>query len=56
MPSQTVKGPDGIVDTFEIDSFRKDCLLRGVDEISMTLGYETDIAAFEVKQRAEKAF
>ena len=56
LPSQTVKGPDGIVDTFEIDSFRKDCLLRGVDEISMTLGYETDIAAFEVKQRAEKAF
>jgi 3-isopropylmalate/(R)-2-methylmalate dehydratase small subunit len=47
LPSQSVTGPDGRTDTFEIDSFRKDCLLRGVDEISMTLGYAADIAAFE---------
>lgn len=47
LPSQTVSGPDGKVDGFEIDSFRKDCLLKGVDEITMTLGYEADIAAFE---------
>ena len=51
LPSQTVKGPDGVVDRFEIDSFRKACLLKGIDEISMTLGYEADIAAFEAKQR-----
>jgi 3-isopropylmalate/(R)-2-methylmalate dehydratase small subunit len=47
LPSQTVKGPDGQTDTFSIDSFRKECLLKGVDEISMTLGYAADIAAFE---------
>jgi 3-isopropylmalate/(R)-2-methylmalate dehydratase small subunit len=47
LPSQTVKGPDGKTDHFTIDPFRKDCLLRGVDEIAMTLGYEADIAAFE---------
>jgi len=47
LPSQTVKGPDGKTDHFTIDPFRKDCLLRGVDEISMTLGYEADIEAFE---------
>lgn len=49
LPSQTVKGPDGKTDTFTIDSFRKECLLKGVDEISMTLGYATDIAAFEAR-------
>ena len=49
LPSQTVKGPDGKTDTFTIDSFRKECLLKGVDEISMTLGYANDIAAFEAR-------
>jgi len=53
LPSQTVVGPDGRTDRFEIDSFRKDCLLKGVDEINLTLGYEKDIAAFEARQRTE---
>lgn len=51
LPSQTVKGPDGKVDRFEIDSFRKECLLKGVDEIAMTMSYEKDIAAFEARTR-----
>lgn len=51
LPSQTVKGPDGKSDGFEIDPFRKDCLLRGVDEIAMTLGYEADIKAFEARSQ-----
>lgn len=49
LPSQTVQGPDGKSDGFTIDPFRKDCLLRGVDEIAMTLGYEADIKAFEAR-------
>ncbi|MGE3918268.1 MAG: 3-isopropylmalate dehydratase small subunit [Hyphomicrobiaceae bacterium] len=49
LPSQTVKGPDGKSDAFDIDPFRKDCLLRGVDEISMTLEYEADMKAFEAR-------
>lgn len=49
LPSQTVKGPDGKIDTFQIDSFRKECLLQGIDEISMTLSYEKDIAAYEAR-------
>ena len=52
LPSQTVTGPDGKVDKFEIDSFRKDCLLKGIDEISMTLSYEADIKAFEARHSA----
>ncbi len=50
---QMVTGPDGSSDGFEIDSFRKDCLLKGVDEVSLTLGYEADIVRFEAGLRRE---
>lgn len=53
LPSQTVKGPDGKTDSFEIDPFRKDCLLKGLDEIEMTLGYESEIKAFESKRHQD---
>jgi len=53
LPSQTVVGPDGQKDSFEIDPFRKDMLLKGSDEVKITLGYETDIAKFEARQRQE---
>lgn len=53
LPGQTVTGPDGQADAFEIDPFRKDCLLRGVDEVSLTLGYEADIARFEIAHRRD---
>ena len=53
LASQTVVGPDGKTDRFEIDSFRKDCLLKGADEVSLTLSYDKDIKAFEAKQRQE---
>ncbi len=56
LASQTVVGPDGKTDRFEIDSFRKDCLLNGKDEVSLTLGYEKEIAAFEAKQRQEMSW
>lgn len=49
----TVTGPDGRSDAFEIDGFRRDCLLQGVDEISLTLGYEQAIAQFEKRRRRE---
>jgi 3-isopropylmalate/(R)-2-methylmalate dehydratase small subunit len=44
---QTVTGPDGVADRFEIDPFRKECLLAGTDDISFTLGYRDRIAEFE---------
>ena len=53
LAAQTVTGPDGTRDGFDIDPFRKDCLLRGVDEISLTLGYEDEIARFEARRRIE---
>jgi len=45
--AQTVTGPDGTVERFEIDPFRKECLLAGTDDISFTLAHAERIAAFE---------
>ena len=53
LEKQTVVGPDGKTDSFEVDSFRKEMLLKGADEVKITLGYETDIASFEARQKQE---
>jgi 3-isopropylmalate/(R)-2-methylmalate dehydratase small subunit len=49
LAGQTIIGPDSKADHFDIDPFRKDCLLRGVDEIDLTLIYEAKIALFELR-------
>ncbi len=51
LPSQTVTGPDGNAYRFEIDPFRKKCLLEGLDEIGITLQNDAAIAAFERRYR-----
>jgi 3-isopropylmalate/(R)-2-methylmalate dehydratase small subunit len=53
LAQQTVVGPDGKTDTFEVDSFRKEMLLKGADEVKITLGYDADIKRFEDRQRQE---
>jgi 3-isopropylmalate/(R)-2-methylmalate dehydratase small subunit len=50
LESQTVTAPDGTTHPFDVDPFRKQALLSGQDEIALTLGYETEIAAFEARQ------
>ena len=47
LPAQTVQGPDGKVDTFEIDAFRKHCLINGLDDIGLTLQKEAALKAYE---------
>jgi 3-isopropylmalate/(R)-2-methylmalate dehydratase small subunit len=47
LETQTATGPDGAVDGFDINPFRKECLLAGTDDISFTLGHRERIAAFE---------
>jgi 3-isopropylmalate/(R)-2-methylmalate dehydratase small subunit len=47
LPAQTVTLPDGTVDRFDVDPFRKECLLAGIDEIALTLRYEDAIADYE---------
>ena len=54
LEKQTIKGPDGGEITFEIDPFRKHCLLNGLDDIGLTMEKGTKIDAYEekLKQRA----
>jgi 3-isopropylmalate/(R)-2-methylmalate dehydratase small subunit len=54
LPAQTVTGPDGRADAFEIDAFRKHCLINGLDDIGLTLQKETAIKAYEGKAAAER--
>jgi len=49
--SQKITTPAGDELHFEIDSFRKHCLLNGLDEIGVTLESETDIQSYESKRR-----
>jgi 3-isopropylmalate/(R)-2-methylmalate dehydratase small subunit len=49
---QTVAAPDGTALRFEIDAFRKHCLLNGLDEIGLTLRQADKIRAFEERRRA----
>ena len=49
---QTLIRPDGVQYTFEIDAFRKHCLLHGLDDIGLTLREADAIHAFEAQHRA----
>ena len=49
---QRVTLDDGWTTTFEIDPFRRDCLLQGLDDIGLTLQHEDAIAAFEARRPA----
>jgi 3-isopropylmalate/(R)-2-methylmalate dehydratase small subunit len=53
LATQTVTLPDGSAERFEVDPFRRECLLNGWDEIDLTLQHEAAIAAHEARQRAE---
>jgi 3-isopropylmalate/(R)-2-methylmalate dehydratase small subunit len=54
LENQEIRGPDGGVVKFEIDAFRKRCLLEGLDNIGLTLQSEKDIATFEKKASAAR--
>ena len=49
LENQTIKGPDGGEIRFELDPFRKHCLLNGLDDIGLTMEKATKIEAFEEK-------
>lgn len=54
LPSQTVARADGRVLRFDIDPFRKECLLNGWDDIGLTLRHADKIRAFEERRRASQ--
>jgi 3-isopropylmalate/(R)-2-methylmalate dehydratase small subunit len=45
--NQEIRGPDGGMIKFEVDAFRKHCLLNGLDDIALTLQKDKAIAAYE---------
>jgi 3-isopropylmalate/(R)-2-methylmalate dehydratase small subunit len=47
LEKQEIRGPDGGVVRFEIDPFRKKCLMEGLDDIGLTLQAADRIQAFE---------
>jgi len=47
LESQTIKGPDGGTIPFDLDPFRKHCLLNGLDDIGLTLAKASKIEAYE---------
>ena len=49
LEAQEIRGPDGGVIAFEIDPFRKHCLLNGLDAIGLTLEKEKAISDFEAR-------
>ena len=49
LAAQEIRGPDGGVVRFDIDPFRKRCLLEGLDDIGLTLQKSSSIDAFEAK-------
>ncbi len=52
LEAQEITGPDGGVIKFEIDAFRKHCLLNGLDDIGLTMEKEDKIASFEESHKA----
>jgi 3-isopropylmalate/(R)-2-methylmalate dehydratase small subunit len=52
--NQEIKGPDGGTVKFEIDAFRKKCLLEGLDEIGTTMQSGATIDGFEAQRNASQ--
>ena len=54
LAAQTVAATDGsLAMRFDVDPFRKYCLLNGLDEIGLSLGHADKIRAFEEKRKAQ---
>jgi 3-isopropylmalate/(R)-2-methylmalate dehydratase small subunit len=53
LEAQTVTTPGGEVIAFEVDAFRKHCLLHGLDDIDLTLQHVDEIRAYEARRREQ---
>lgn len=53
LEAQTITTPEGKTIAFEVEEFRKHCLLNGLDDIGLTLQHVDDIRAYETRRRAE---
>ena len=53
LEAQTITTPSGEVIPFEVDAFRRYCLLNGLDDIGLTLQHADEIRAYEARRRQE---
>jgi len=53
LEAQTVTAADGTVFSFEVDAFKKHCLLNGLDDIGLTLEKVSAIDAFEARAQTQ---
>ena len=53
LPAQRVTTPCGETMAFDVDPFRKHCLLNGLDDIGLTLRHADEIRAYEVRRKTE---
>ena len=53
LEKQEIRGPDGGMIKFEVDEFRKQCLLNGWDDIGLTLRNEDKVTSFEQQQKTQ---
>jgi 3-isopropylmalate/(R)-2-methylmalate dehydratase small subunit len=53
LQTQAITTPLGEVIPFEVDTFRKHCLVNGLDDIGLTLEHVDDIRAYEAKRKKE---
>lgn len=53
LPTQTITTPPGEVIPFEVEPFRKHCLLNGLDDIGLTLQHVHEIQAYEERRKRE---
>ena len=54
LEAQTVTSSDGEAFSFEVDSFKKHCLLNGLDDIGLTMEKSASIASFEAEASAAR--
>ncbi len=54
LEDQKITGPDGGEISFEVDGFRKHCLLNGLDDIGLTMEKVSSIDTFEAKAGAAR--
>src|SRR4030066_73800 len=53
LEQQSITAPDGAVHKFEVESFRKHCLLNGLDDIGLAWQHVDEIRVYEARRRKE---
>jgi 3-isopropylmalate/(R)-2-methylmalate dehydratase small subunit len=53
LEKQVITKPNGDEIAFEVDDFRKHCLINGLDDIGLTLQYVDEIKAYEEKRKQQ---